>query len=610
MSQKDVKNHVHRNGFDLSFRNTYTAKIGELLPVMCKEIIPGDKFKIDLASLVRTQPVKTAAFTRLKEYYDFYFVPTSLLWDKFDNYIIQTNNYNHARGFQLNPDNFTSHPYFTAKDLYEMLYFLYQHKGDNNGNRSITTDVLGYSAYAKTVKLLEYLGYGNWRTFFEDYTYNAGTSANPDYRQRPFPNNANIAYNPFPLLAYQKICQDYFRNDLWQTSRPYMFNLDYIFRNSDLKLPVANYSTTQSGFWNLNGTIFSLQYANYRKDLFTGLMPRSQFGDTTVASPLIGTQRMTFTSINPVSGDMNNGFIATLNNQESSVGYGYGEGIGPSVFALRFAEFSQKWKEITQSGNLDYQSQIEKHWNVHPSDYQSYRSRWIGGTSNNININEVTNTNLDNENSQAVLAGKGIGTQQKNGVVNFESKGEYGYMICIYHAEPILDWSSAGCERHNLKIAASDYAIPEFDNLGMESLPVALIANTPVLSNRGFGLYDTPSLPDPSKSLGYAPRYFDYKISLDVVRGNFLTTNKDWVSPLNVASFINVGAEASNTLSDAARELPSSSLDYQSFLINPNSVNSIFVPQATGDIESDVLLNSVFFDIKAVRNLSVSGLPY
>lgn len=615
MSLKSVQNHVHRNGFDLSFRNSFTSKVGELLPVMCQEVIPGDDFSIDLNSMVRTEPVKTAALTRIKEYYDFYFVPTSLLWDKFDNYIIQTNNYNHSRNFTAPPERFTSHPYFTGSDLYRLLSALYQHRGDSNGSRDRLGNVLGYSAFDTTCKLLEYLGYGDWKKYFDgSYTYNAGSIGSPNLKNRVFPDSANLSYNPFPLLGYQKICNDYFRYSVWQTSRPQLFNLDYVLSNSLLKLPIATaYTGSLLSSFETNNTIFSLQYANYRKDLFTGVLPQAQFGATAMAAPLFGRQRLDFSAINPVdSNDLSKGFIgdvSTDSHYEANGSYSLGQGLGVSIFALRFCEATQKYREITQSGNLDFKTQLEKHWNVHVSDYKSYMCQWLGGMDDVIAINEVTNQNLASEESQAVLAGKGFNTSSKNGVVHFKSNDQYGYLYCIYHAEPVLDWTSAGCERHNLKVTATDYAIPEFDNIGMEVVPTALLANTPVESSSGFGTSSTFTLPDPASSLGYAPRYFDYKMNLDVVRGAYLTTKKDWVSPLRVGFFANIGPEKLPG-SDPSRVLPKASLYYKSFLINPACVNSIFLAQADGLIDSDVLQNTAYFNCHVVRNLSVDGLPY
>ena len=58
MEMKSIRNKSSRNGFDLSFKRNFTAKTGELLPIMCKEVIPGDTF-------TRTMPVNTAAYARV-----------------------------------------------------------------------------------------------------------------------------------------------------------------------------------------------------------------------------------------------------------------------------------------------------------------------------------------------------------------------------------------------------------------------------------------------------------------------------------------------------------------------------------------------------------------
>jgi hypothetical protein len=89
MSLKGLRNKTSRNGFDLSFKKNFTAKAGELLPVMVKEVLPGDSFNINLKSFTRTQPVNTAAFARMREYYDFFFVPYDLLWNKANTALTQ-----------------------------------------------------------------------------------------------------------------------------------------------------------------------------------------------------------------------------------------------------------------------------------------------------------------------------------------------------------------------------------------------------------------------------------------------------------------------------------------------------------------------------------------
>lgn len=558
MSQVNLKNHVHRNGFDLSHRNLFTAKVGQILPIFCKEVLPGDTFKIDLNSFTRTLPVDTAAYTRIQEYYDFYFVPTSLMWDKFPNFIVQTNNYSHARAWQTNPDNMAQHPYINTDDLFGYLKYL---------KTSNQYDYLGFSRYENACRLLTYLDYGDWRHIIEN------TVGSTDYP-------SNVALNPFPLMAYQKVCQDYFRFQQWEPSLPYLYNTDYIFRSNDLKLPLTSLRPTTPEEVNM----FDLCYCNYKKDLITGLLPTSQFGDVSIIGPLMGYQRMTAGKVNPVNGDMKNGFIAdfssyTGNHPLDLLGR---SGLGVSVFALRFGEASQRWKEITNSGNLDYKEQIQKHWNVSVSNDQSYRCRWLGGRSGNIVINEVVNNNLASGNS-ALIAGKGVNSV--NGHVLKSSFNEYGYIIGVYHAAPVLDWTASGVARQNLKIKATDYAIPEFDSLGMEEVP--FIQVSAYLKNHN-GAW--------AKTLGYAPRYWDYKTSQDKVRGAFIKSLKSWVAPRNSDDFL----------------FDFYPFTWQSFKVSPSSVDSIFLSEAAADdtVDSDQLLISAYFDCHAVRNLSVHGLPY
>ena len=66
---------THRSSFDLSSKKLFTAKIGEILPCYWQIAIPGNKYRISSDWFTRTVPVNTAAYTRIKEYYDFYAVP-------------------------------------------------------------------------------------------------------------------------------------------------------------------------------------------------------------------------------------------------------------------------------------------------------------------------------------------------------------------------------------------------------------------------------------------------------------------------------------------------------------------------------------------------------
>ena len=69
-------------------------------------------------------------------------------------------------------------------------------------------------------------------------------------------------------------------------------------------------------------------------------------------------------------------------------------------------------------------------------------STYVGGDSSSLDISEVVNTNLQSGDSQseAVIAGKGVGSSQ--GSEKFEAR-DWGVLMCIYHNVPLLDYVSS-----------------------------------------------------------------------------------------------------------------------------------------------------------------------
>lgn len=569
MSLTALKNSVKRNGFDLSFKNAFTAKVGELLPIMCKEVYPGDKFNIRGQAFTRTQPVNSAAYSRLREYYDFYFVPYRLLWNMAPTFFTNMPDPHHAASPTTSVSLDERHPWFTFFDLMEYLGNLNSLSGTYEKYKK---NFFGFSRLDLTCKLLNYLNYGIGK----------------DYESIKVPGDSdNILLSPFPLLAYQKICEDYFRDDQWQNAAPYRYNLDYLYSmNNGYHIPI--HSFTKDDF--KNPTMFDLNYCNFQKDYFTGMLPKAQYGEVTVASPLVGDiaiesgSSLSFQSTPATGPNTISAGVLTLQGKDMTTA-------GLSVLALRQAECLQKWREIAQSGKMDYQTQMQKHFNVSPSETLSGHCKYLGGWTSNLDISEVVNTNLTGDN-QADIQGKGTGTLNGN-KVDFEAK-EHGIIMCIYHCLPLLDWSINRIARQNFKTAFTDYAIPEFDSIGMQQL---------YASEMIFGLEDLPEDPT-SINMGYVPRYADLKTSVDEIHGSFIDTLVSWVSPLT-ESYLAAYRQACK---DAG--FSDITMTYNFFKVNPHIVDNIFGVQADSTINTDQLLINSFFDIKAVRNFDYNGLPY
>lgn len=76
-----------RSVFNLSYEKKFTADMGQLIPVMCDEVVPGDVFKLGSQAVIRFQPLVAPVLHEINMYVHYYFVPYRLLWDHWENFI-------------------------------------------------------------------------------------------------------------------------------------------------------------------------------------------------------------------------------------------------------------------------------------------------------------------------------------------------------------------------------------------------------------------------------------------------------------------------------------------------------------------------------------------
>lgn len=606
----NLQNHPHRSGFDIGRKNAFTAKVGELLPVYWDISMPGDKYKFDVEYFTRTQPVETSAYTRLREYFDFYAVPLRLLWKSAPSVLTQMQDVNQIQALSLT-QNLSLGTYLPSLPLSVLVTSLSSLNGGSNnpGHSTSLKNMFGFTRGDLAYKLLNYLGYGNiirstpstgnrwWSTSLKN------TDGLTSYTQQYIQNNR---VNLFPLLAYQKIYQDFFRWSQWENANPSSYNVDY-FSGITSSL-VTSLPASGSDYWK-SDTMFDLKYCNWNKDMLMGVLPNSQFGDVAVidisdsgtsevvlgsdtAKSKIGVMAEVTSGSNPVpffalqaSSSNTIPLFSTLRADLSALQSQF------TVLSLRQAEALQRWKEISQSGDYDYREQIRKHFGVNLPQALSNMCTYIGGISRNLDISEVVNNNLAAEGGTAVIAGKGVGTG--NGSFTYTTN-EHCVVMCIYHAVPLLDYSITGQDGQLLVTDAESLPIPEFDNIGMEVLPMTQIFNSALAT--AFNLFNA----------GYNPRYFNWKTKLDVINGAFTTTLKSWVSPVS-ESLISGWAQYGGSTPNANTKV---ALNYKFFKVNPSVLNPIFGVNADSTWDTDQLLINSYIGCYVVRNLSRDGVPY
>lgn len=638
----EVKNHVSRNAFDLSQRKIFSQKLGEILPILVQDCLPGDKFNINCNSFSRTAPLNSAAFARMKQYYNFYFVPYRLLYRDFPSFVVQQSKSSKAAtGIRSNFNVPSLLPYTTEEVLRNVCQSTYASSKTpvlptNQGRNTYLLNPVGLNRMTQTRKLMQYLGY--YRSTLVDDGNKFGSAATTKV------NNTRL--NLFPLLAYQKVYNDFYRFSQWENEQANTYNVDYMSGSQSMELPVSSLFSDSGGWFprDMSPSMFDMRYINYTKDSFLGVVPTSQFGAVSTVNLADNLEGVYIDAKAGANGK-------AIGISDSSKGLGPAKDDGKSydrtafdirnfptdtplnlsfdILTLRAAQAKQKFAEVTLSNKSDYKSQIEAHFNVKVSSLMSNLCDYIGGFSSDLSLNTVVNNNLAGDGSNANYSA--TANFSGNGNIEFECR-EHGLIIGVSYILPFIDWTSIGFDFPLTRVEFSDFALPEFDKLGFEELDPRTIIG---VQKSTLGTAYTGRTPV-DVHLGYGPRFYDYKCNYDVVLGDFnksqggsqpnfvlaLTPNMHNLCPTTanlqdypfnysiLKHFVSLGY-----ISDAQ----GGALNYASFKVSPQIANSIFTVHCGYNVKDktfdddctfDQIYNVCDFNVTVIRNLDRLGLPY
>lgn len=661
----NLKNKVSRNAFDLSHRHMFTAQIGELLPVFVQWVNPNETFKLGYNGFTRTQPLQTAAFTRLRENIQYYFVPFQSLWKYFEQQITNMTsgqsgeNISRIASSPFEDSKVTTElPYINYNTLAAGLYTLLDGITDalvdkwNHGFHTYEQlkeqipDAFDHEvlAYASTSKLLRALGYMNtdmdnydiFSSFISYASSETGSANKSNFKNSKYGWHDGLNYINFenapnlsilPLLAYNKIINDHYIYRQWQPYKSYTCNIDYLVPGKGS----MNFAT-QLGNNPLASEMFRMKYSNLPLDYFNGVLPKAQYGEESAVS-VVNDSALTGKTIisdpnwkigkgTPVT-NVNGAVVGsgsvqstssslTINNAAVQVRPPHGHTATTTIdgsfsadlkiSALRSAIALQKYKEIQESNDSDFASQVLAHFGVKPK-HDDYKSYFIGGGDSTLNINPQINQNLADGNDPEI---KATATGQLSAHCKFSSD-TYGIIIGIYRCVPQLDLAHVGIDRNLFKTDASDFPIPELDRIGMQTqyraevcAPLCLSKTPNLTSASTYGKVDL------SKTYGYLPRYAELKTSYDRFEGAFLDSLSSWVTGYNVDelrkwAFRFSGSQGSDPTYDDISELLECS---------PKLTYPIFLDQTSACCNNDKLLIGSVNTCVAVRPFSVYGLPY
>lgn len=540
---------LQRNAFDLSFTSKFTASVGMLLPCFCKEVNPNEHFRINPEMFLRTVPMNSAAYVRLKQYCEFYFVPTRLLWRSFPQFIAGTSN-QFSQGI-FDGSKFPSVPSVNFGDLMTFI----------SGTTSLP-DSAGYNFKNGAVRLLDLLGYG-----VNVSNVDSLVAAN---KAKKFAFDVS----PFRFFAYQKIYSDYYRNPQYESINLNAWNIDNINPASSTVPKVSP----------LSASMLYLRYRDWKKDYFNAVSPEFQGSDFMSSNSQF--KPIVFPQLN--GNDLlpdtikTSGLQGVMYSNSSS-------GVNNFTIAnLRSAYALDKiYRLMSSAKDGSYSEQMKVRFGVDAPD-DDWKSKFIGAIDAPVTIGDVTTTSdtYDESTNQGAIPGTlyGNGWSQSKGVINFTAK-EHGIIMGIFSILPECDYQSDQIDAFNTKLKREDFFVPEFADLGKQPTPIYQFKFT--------------GTTDMSKVLGWNLRYSEYKTALDMVHGVFNSDDKfqnqsynAWVAPRNqsLAQYTN-GATVSF------------------FKALPSVLNQVMVQQYDGTEQTDQFLVNATFSVQAIRPMSIYGEP-
>lgn len=384
----------------------------------------------------------------------------------------------------------------------------------------------------------------------------------------------NIEVSALPFRAYESIYNAFYRD---QRNNPYVVN--------GVQDPNVYLPTTDGG---VDDNVYDFHYANWEQDCFTSAVPSPQQG----VAPLVGltsTGVATFTDTDtntPVAVSLTTADdadtvtgakdMASLPaSVQRAVVNMASEGI--SINDFRAVNSLQRWLETNMRRGFKYKDQIKSHFGVDVSYAELDMPEFIGGVTQMVNVNEVTNqTESEGSSPLGSYAGQLRCLGESNHKVN-NYCDEHGFIIGLLHIVPVPCYSQT-LPKHFGKTSNLDYFFPEFGHIGYQPISVGEIAPLNALA------LDVPL----SKTFGYQRAWYDYLANFDEVHGQF----RESLSP-----FI---------LSRVFGNVPSLSEDF--LLCRPESLNQVFTVNEVDGKPVDPVLGQIYFDVKMKRPIPRYGI--
>lgn len=475
-------NKIKNTAFDLSHEVKSSFKIGQLIPFLCEEMLPGDVAKVRAEHLVRMQALLAPIMHRVDVYTHFFYVPNRLIWNEWEDFITG------GKDGTLQP----VHPLIRLTPDVMGIGSL----ADYLGLPTPPKDATGYIE----VSALPFRAY--WE-IYNNYYVDQNVGKPIEYSKGSAKRVMRLGDGTtHPLLrAWEK---DYFTSALpWPQRFPSPVTLPL---NGDVEVyldPTKGSATSDKSRQQIVD-----KYGDPVYDGTVSVLP----DDTPPASTMLGV-------IERVSGDAKKAFFDPNGTLKAALS----DATGVNINDLRHAFSLQRWLENTARTGARYIEQILGHFGVRSSDSRLQRPEYLGGGKTPVVISQVEQTSAQFDSEQKEV-GSSVGTLSGNGTsygssYTFKRRfEEHGFLVGIVSVIPKPTYQD-GLHRKFTRFDKFDYYWPEFANLGEQEI-----------KERELFLHFSEPVDSASntRTFGYTPRYAEYRFIPSSVHGDFRESLNYW----------------------------------------------------------------------------------
>lgn len=429
-------NRVGRSVFNLSHVKRFTCDMGELIPALFLECVPGDTFKIGADVVTRFQPLVAPILDSVDMTVHYFFVPTRLLMDNEKDW--ET----FLTGGKDGTDSSISLPLYKCRYVNGGVENPFNpfSSGIADGKYSLA-DYFGIPITNDTSTIIN----SNHINAFPQRCY--ALVFNEYYRDENLVDEVSSDNNTVLYRAWKK---DYFTSALpWQQ------------RGLAPAFPIAGSAPVTLSNFILNDPHFLDGTGNH------GFQTYDSAPDVYTKFKMLGTTGgdggKNVHSVSSITGSPTVSGIADL-----------GAGTTFDVATVREAFQIQRWLELNARAGVRYTEFLKAHFGLAPRDEVLQRPEYIGGTKSSIVVSEVLQTSAtvdstpDKKGSpQGNLAGHGLGAMS-DFVCTYTAK-EFGYIIGIASWMPKPSYQQ-GVNRIFSRQTKYDFYFPEFSHLSEQAV--------------------------------------------------------------------------------------------------------------------------------------------